>query len=56
MTSPGYGFLVTAQQVAMRLMEIRNAEREWQAQLPPAQGLLPVCAEEIAEKHMRQSL
>ena len=40
-------------EVAMRLMEIRNAEREWSGSLPPPKGLLAVCSEEVAEKHMR---
>jgi hypothetical protein len=40
-------------EVAMRLMEFRNAEREWASSLPPAKGFLPVCADEVAEKHMR---
>lgn len=40
-------------EVAMRLMEIRNAEREWAGSLPPPKGLLAVCADEVAEKHMR---
>ena len=40
-------------QVAMRLIEIRNGEREWAASLPKPKGLLPVCADEVAEKHMR---
>jgi hypothetical protein len=40
-------------EVAMRLMEIRNAEREWASSLPPPKGMLVVCGEEIAEKHMR---
>ena len=35
------------------MIEIRNGEREWAASLPKPKGLLPVCADEVAEKHMR---